>query len=279
MKLRLTHFLTTIGAAIISATTLNSAPTVAIYDIENPVSETGITADSLSGLLSIGNPSRPLTHFDIIQSLQSAVSDAEVKAVVLDVDSSGLSLAQIQEIRDHLLSIRSAGKDVWLYTEYLSTTTALLGSAANHMTLMPAGNVMLTGLYGENMYFKKLLDKVGVKVEVIHIGDFKSAGETFYRDCPSEYAAKQQAALLDSLFEQITSLIAEGRGISSEKMKAIIDRGLITPQQALEFKLVDHLDYRTDFIAKIRALRSMVFSTSSRLCSTLVVKTNLTPPT
>ena len=253
MKLRLTHFLTTsIGAAIISATTLNSAPTVAIYDIENPVSETGISSDSLSGLLSIGNPSRPLTHFDIIQSLQSAASDTEVKAVVLDVDSSGLSLAQIQEIRDHLLSIRSAGKDVWLYTEYLSTTTALLGSAANHMTLMPAGNVMLTGLYGENMYFKKLLDKVGVKVEVIHIGDFKSAGETFYRDCPSEYAAKQQAALLDSLFEQITSQIAEGRGISSEKMKAIIDRGLITPQQALEFKLVDHLDYRTDFIAKIR---------------------------
>jgi protease-4 len=254
MKNRLTSYLTTsIGAIMLSSSNLTSAPIVAIYDIESPVSETGQSSDSLSGLLSMGDPSRPLTHFDIIRSLQSAAIDDEVKAVVLDVDSSGLSLAQTQEIRDHLLSIRSAGKDVWLYTEYLSTTTALLGSAANHMTLMPAGNVMLTGLYGENMYFKKLLDKVGVKVEVIHIGDFKSAGETFYRDSPSDHAAEQQAILLDSLFEQIISQIAEGRGISVEQMKEIIDLGHISPQQALAFKLVDHLDYRTDFIAKIRA--------------------------
>jgi len=254
MNNRFTTYLTTcIGATILSSSSLTSAPIVAIYDIEKPLRETGQSSDDLASLLNMGGPSRPLTHFDIIQSLQSAASDDEVQAVVLDVDSSGLSLAQTQEIRDLLLKIRSAGKDVWLYTEYLSTTTALLGSAANHMTLMPAGNVMLTGLYGENMYFKKLLDKVGVKVEVIHIGDFKSAGETFYRDSPSDYAAKQQAVLLDSLFEQIINQIAEGRGISVEKMKEIVDRGLITPQQALEFNLVDHLDYRTDFIAKIRA--------------------------
>ena len=240
---RIIHFLTTsIGVAMLGSTALNAAPKVAVYDIENPVSETGSTPDSLSGLLSLGNSSRPLTHFDIIQSLQSAANDEDVKAVVLDVDSSAISLAQIQEIRDHLLSIRAAGKDVWLYTEYLSTTTALLGSAANHMTLMPTGNVMLTGLYGENMYFKKLLDKMGIQVEVIHIGDFKSAGETFYRNSPSEYAAKQQESLLDSIFEQITSQIAEGRGISADKMKQIIDLGIIAPQQALDFDLVDHLE-------------------------------------
>lgn len=241
---------TVVATTLLSSGLLLAAPTVAVYDINAPISESGKVS---GGLLDLGTPSRPLTHFDIVRSLKSAVSDSDVKAVVLDVDSSSLSLAQVQEIRDHLLAMRQADKDVWLYTESLSTTTALLGSAANHMTLMPAGNVMLTGLYGESMYFKKLLDKVGVKVEVIHIGDFKSAGETFYRNSPSEYAAKQQSILQDSLFEQIKNQIALGRGISADQMSKIIDQGLITPQQALDFKLVDHLDYRTDFIKKIRA--------------------------
>ena len=238
------------GALALSCSSLIAVPTVAVYDLDKPLSESGI---STASLLDLSAPARPLTHFDIVRSLEKAATDMELKAVVLDVDNSNLSLAQIQEIRDHLLTLRKADKDVWLYTERLSTTTALLGSAANHMTLMPVGNVMLNGLYAENMYFKSLLDKVGVKVEVIHIGDFKSAGETFYRDSPSKYAAEQQDQLLDSLFDQITQQIATGRGLSQLDVKNVIDKGSLTAQEALDAKLVDHLEYRTDFINKIRA--------------------------
>lgn len=245
---RLIHSVLT-ASILTTATSLLAAPTVAVYDLESPITESGQISASI---LNIGNVSRPWTHFDIIESLNAAIKDAEVKAVVLDVDASSFSLAQVQEIRSLLLQLREKKKDVWLYTEYLTTTTALLGSAANHMTLMPEGNVMLSGLYGESMYFKNLLDKVGVKVEVIHIGDFKSAGETYYRTGPSEYAEKQNKELLDSIYEQITSMIAEGRGLSKEKMSEVINKGLISPKQALEYKLVDHLDYRTDFIKKVR---------------------------
>ncbi|MFD2160703.1 signal peptide peptidase SppA [Rubritalea tangerina] len=242
------------NTALISAlicSPLLAAPTVAVYDLDAPVTESGTQA---SNPFLLDSPERPLTHFDIIRSLNQALTDDEVPAVVLDIDGAQLSLAQAQEIRALLQQLRAANKDVWVYTEYLTPISALIGSAANHMTLMPAGDVQLQGLYGESLYFKNLLDKVGVKVEVVHIGDFKSAGETFYRESPSEYAKKQEDALLDSVFSQIVEQISEGRKIPPAKMKEIIDLGSITPQQALEFKLVDHLEYRTNFINNLREL-------------------------
>lgn len=223
---------------------------VAVYDLEGNISESG---QSSAGLLNFGGSSdRPLTHFDIVRSLQAAAKDENVKGVVLDLGGAAINLAQLQEMRRCLLAIREAGKDVWFYTESLSNGTALIGSAANHFTLLPEGNVSLTGMYSESMYFKGLLDKLGVKVEVIHIGDFKSAGETFYRTGPSEYAAKQENILLDSIFEQIIQQISEGRKMKPEALRSIIDKALITPEQAKEAGLVDALQYRTDFIATLR---------------------------
>ena len=223
---------------------------IAVYDLEGVISESGQPQGSVFDLSSSGN--RPLTHFDLIRSLAAAASDEQVKGVVLDLGNAGLNYAQIQEIRRHLLAIRATGKDVWYYTEQLTNGSAIIGSAANHFTLLPEGNVSLSGIYSESLYFKELLDKVGLKVDVIHIGDFKSAGETLYRTAPSDYAQKQENAIFDSIFEQILSNISKGRKISSENLRSLIDQGILTPDQALEAGLVDHLHYRTDFITKVR---------------------------
>ncbi len=252
MKKQLLNYFAAPIVASLTTTLLSSsvlADTVAIYDLEGTISEGGQQSVSI---LDLGSAGKNYTHFDIVESLNAAITDDDVKAVVLDVDSAGMSLAQVQELRRLLLKVREADKDVWIYTQALSIQTALLGSAANHMTLLPEGNVMLTGLYSENMYFKNMLDKVGVKVEVVHIGDFKSAGETFYRNEPSEYAQKQSDILMDSMYEQIIAQIAKGRNLTPQQVKAIMDKGLITPEQALEAKLIDHLEYRTDFIEIVR---------------------------
>jgi len=223
---------------------------IAVYDIEGSVTESG---KSSGGLLGISADSRrPLTHFDLVRSMKAAANDENVKGVVLDLGGAGISLAQLQEIHRCLKAIRAAGKDVWFYTENLSNGTAIIGSAANHFTLLPEGNVSLTGMYSESMYFKGLLDKLGVQVEVIHIGAFKSAGETFYRTGPSEYAQKQSDILFDSIYQQIVQQISEGRKIAPETLRGLIDQGLITPKDAKEANLVDALQYRTDFVATIR---------------------------
>ena len=184
--------------------------TVAIYDLEGVLSESGRPEASLFGSLGMES-NRPLTLFDLTRSLEKAAADPNVSAVVLDADDAGLGLAQIEEIHRRLGAIRKAGKDVWLYSDSLSNATALLGSAANHFTLMPEGDVSFSGLYAESMYFKGLLDKAGIVADVIHIGDFKSFGEEYYRTGPSDFAKQQQEELIGGIFDQIVGKVAEGR--------------------------------------------------------------------
>lgn len=195
--------------------------------------------------------SRPLTMLDLTSSLGKAAVDDALKAVVLDVDGAGLDFAQIQEIRRQLATLREAGKDVWMYTEHLSNGTALLGSVANHFALMPEADCSFHGINAESMYFKGLLDKIGVRAEVIHIGDFKSFGETFYRTGPSEEAKRQEEQLIDSIFNQVVKDVAEGRKLEPANVRTIIDDGSLNARRMVDAGIADHLMFRTDFVKKL----------------------------
>ncbi len=215
---------------------------VAVYDIEGLISESGLNQGGL-----FGPPERPLTHYDIVQSLTKAADDEKVAAVVIDFGGAGLKLAQIQEIARCLQTLRAAEKDVWVYTEQLSNGMALLGAPANHFTLMPEANVTFTGLHSESLYFKGMLDKMGMQVDVIHIGDFKSAGESLYRTEPSEYSLQQNTAMLDSLYQQLIQQVAGHRQLTTEQVENFINHNNPTAQLAKELGLVDQLMYRTSF--------------------------------
>jgi protease IV len=225
-------------------------PVVAIYDVEEMITESGQAETSMFDLGM--DAARPLTLFDITRSLEMAASDPKVKAVVLDVDGAGLDFAQIQELRRRLLAVRGAGKDVWMYTEALSNGTALLGSAANHFTLMPEADCSFHGIHAESMYLKGLLDKAGVRAEVIHIGDFKSFGETFYRTGPSDEARRQEEKLVDDIYQQLAADVATGRGMDAARVKAIIDDGSLDAMDMGTNGMADHLLHRTDFVNRIR---------------------------
>lgn len=219
-------------------------PVIAVYDLQGSISESGQKAASLFDL----DASRPLTLFDLTKSLGRARTDAAVKAVVLDVDGVQFDFSQLQELRNHLLALREAGKDVWMYSENLSNGTALLGSAANHFTLMQEADCTFSGIYAESMYYKGLLDKLGVRADVIHIGDFKSFGENYYRTEPSDYAKQQQDKLIDSIFEQLVDGVASGRKLPPEKVRALIDDGTLTAARVVEAGLADHVLHRTEFV-------------------------------
>ncbi|BCU76767.1 signal peptide peptidase SppA [Luteolibacter sp. LG18] len=241
-----------LAASFLTATAAEEKkPIVAIYDLNDPVTESGTPEPSLFGGLNM-DASRPLTTFDISRSLEKAATDPNVKAVVLDVAGSGLGLDQIQELRRRLLAIRAAGKDVWIYSEQLGNGTAILGSAANHFALMPEADCEFSGIHAESMYFKGLLDKLGVQADVIHIGDFKSFGENYYRTGPSDPAKQQEEKLIDSIYNAIVRDVATGRKIPEAKVKELIDRGTLTAEEAKKEGLADDLLYRTTFNAKVR---------------------------
>jgi len=225
-------------------------PIIAVYDLEGLISESGGSKPSMLDFPK--DVSRPLTMLDLTQSLEEAVDDPAVKAVVVNADGATFNFSQIQEIRRLLMELRDADKDVWLYSEHLTNGMALLGSAANHFTLMPESDCEFHGINAESMYFKGMLDKVGVRAEVIHIGDFKSYGETFYRTGPSDEAKQQEEKLIDSIFNQVVQGVAEGRKLEPAKVRALIDDSNLNAKKALEAGLVDHLMFRTELVKKLR---------------------------
>jgi len=222
-------------------------PLIAVYELAGKLVEGGQHKQSLLDM----DASRPLTLFDLTRSLGRALTDSAVKAVLLDADDAELDFAQIQEIRSHLLALREAGKDVWLYSEHLTNGIALLGSAANHFALMPEADCGFNGIYAESMYYKGLLDKLGVQADVIHIGDFKSYGEAYYRSGPSSYAKQQQETLITSIFEQLVAQVASGRKLPPDKVRGLIDNGALTAAEVVSAGLADELLYRTELVERL----------------------------
>jgi len=225
-------------------------PIIAVYDLDGVVTESGQSRGSM-----LDNPldaAPPLTMLDVSRSLGKAAADPAVKAVVMAADEAELDLSQAQEIRNQLMAMRAAGKDVWMYSEHLTNRTALIGSAANHFALMPEADCEFHGIQAESMYFKNLLEKIGVRAEVIHIGDFKSYGETFNRTGPSDEAMRQVDQLIDSVFDQLVAQVAAGRKLAPEKVRSLIDDGTLNAKQMVEAGIADELSYRTGFVKKLR---------------------------
>jgi len=123
----------------------------------------------------------------------------------------------------------------------------MLASAASQVVMLPTGQLALMGLYGEGLYFKNLLDKFGCQADIIHCGDYKSAGEPFYLTGPSKAAQEQENRIFDSIYEQMIACIAESRKLSESDVKGLIDRGILHASEAKEAKLIDHVMYREDF--------------------------------
>lgn len=227
------------------------APVVAVYDLEGVVSESGIShTNLLTGVEMDGK--RPMTFLDVCRSMEAASRDPRLAGVVLELDGASLDLSQIQELRRRLLAIRQAGKPVWMYAESFRTGTALIGTTASRFTLMPEADCQLDGLWLESMYFKQLLDRIGVRAEVIHVGDYKSFGETLYRSGPSEAARKQDESLVNEVFEQLVSDLAQTRSLPPQRVLQCIDLGSQRPQQVVDAGLADGLASRTEFTRALR---------------------------
>ena len=218
---------------------------IAVYDLNGAIVESSSASLDLGSLVS--GPGG-VQMFDLVNAMRSAVKDEKLKALVFDIDQGGVGLSQLQELSYHFEKIRAAGKDIWLFTESLGNMQAILGSAASEIVLMPEGDVSVSGLYSEQMYYKELMDRVGVKANVIHIGDFKSAGESYYLNAPSDAARKQTRALMQSQFDQLVGAIVKGRKLDPVAVRGIVDEGFMTPEEAMEAGLVDRLMYRTDFV-------------------------------
>jgi protease-4 len=194
---------------------------------------------------------RPRSLKDLLQRLKKARDDSDVVAVALTIEEPEMGWAQMQELREAILGLRAADKEVYCHVESVSNGMYMLASAATRLSIVPTGEIDLMGLYGESAYIKKLLDKIHVEADFEHIGAYKSAAEPLTREGPSEPAKEEMNWLIDDLFTQIVDGVAKNRDLSPDRVKALIDEGPFSAERALKAKLIDAVEYRGDFLKEI----------------------------
>lgn len=190
----------------------------------------------------------------LLERLAEARDDDAVKALALTYDGMSMGFAQLQEVRQALLKFKAVDKRVFVHADSLSTGTYALLSAASDLSVVPTSDVWLIGLYAEQPYAKGLLDKIGVQPDILQLEDYKSAAELFNRTGPSEAAEANMNWLLDGIHEDLIKMIAESRGLSTERVRALIDDGPYTAERALEVGLIDKVQYREDFVAELKGI-------------------------
>ncbi len=223
------------GAKAKAKATRMAAPQIAVFNLSSVMMEKPPE-------IAFGFDIEPRgTLHDLLRRLGKAGKDPSVKAVVLTFDDPSIGWAQMQELRNALLALRKANKDVQCYLEEVSGGIYALASAGSRICVAPAGQIDLVGLHVESAYFKGLLDKIRVEADIEHMGAYKGAGEPFTQTGPSPEAQEMLQWIVKDLFEQWVEDIAQGRRLPAERVRALIDDGPFFAKAALDAELVDEV--------------------------------------
>ncbi len=190
---------------------------------------------------------------DIINAIESAKADNDIKGISILNGNSELGMAQYKALRDALEDFKKSGKFVMAYANAYSQKEYYLNSVANTIYINPVGDFDFKGLSAELMFFKDLQEKSGVKMEVIRHGKYKSAVEPFLDNKMSDANREQTMSLLNSVWSSILTDISKSRTLSVAKLNEIAN-GLLarTPEMAKAEKLVDVIAYEDEYHNAIR---------------------------
>jgi len=189
---------------------------------------------------------------DLTDRLERASTDDDVKAVILTYDGMSLGFGQLEELRQAIGRVKAAGKKVYVHGEVMTTFPYALLCAGDHLSLAPESSLWLMGLYGEDLYIKGLLDKIGIEADMMHVGDYKSAGELFTRTGPSAEAAENINWIFDSYYDSLVGMIATSRDKTPEAVRKLIDQGPYLADEALRAGLIDAIETREAFVRRVR---------------------------
>ncbi|MFD1786857.1 signal peptide peptidase SppA [Sphingomonas floccifaciens] len=182
-----------------------------VLDLDGRLVEQPTEVDPLAGLGG-GGVLREARARDVIRALDSARGDARVKAVVLDLDRfTGGYPATIADVAAAVGRVRASGKPVLAYATGYTDASYLIAANASEVWMNPLGGTLLMGPGGSQLYYKGLIDKLGVNVHVYRVGQFKSAVEPYILTGQSEPARAASEALYGSLLEQWRQNVAKAR--------------------------------------------------------------------
>lgn len=224
------------------------------YNIPERTTENNLT-DMLMGLDKNSDMSG---MNDIIANIDEAKNDPNISGIFLELSSIGSSPANIEELRNHLVSFRESGKFVISYADNMGQNAYYLATAGDEIYINPDGGLDIHGMASQIMFYKNLLDKLDIEMQIIRgpNNKFKSAVEPYFLDKMSDANREQMTKLLNTIWFKIVSDINTTRGISIQRINELADNLSLTfdPNIALEEHFVDGLAYRDEIIAKIKNL-------------------------
>ncbi|MGL6338745.1 MAG: S49 family peptidase, partial [Waterburya sp.] len=207
------------------------------------------------------NEQEIITLRRVLQSIEKATKDDRIVALLLD-GRKGDTLngyATLAEVRSALKKFQAAGKKIIAYDVTLSEKEYYLASLADEIIVNPMGVMEFNGLSSKQMFFKGALEKYGVGVQVIRVGDYKSAVEPYIRSDLSPANREQTKALLTDVWGQFLATIADSRNLNTDELQKIVDeQGYLEPQDATKIGLIDQIGYYDNVAADLRKLTGEV---------------------
>lgn len=192
----------------------------------------------------------------ITSAIETAKNSPEIKGIYIEAGALAASPAALQEIRNALTDFKESGKFIAAYADNYTQGTYYLCSVADHVMLNPQGNIAWTGMNAETMFYKDLLDKLGIEMQIFKVGTYKSAVEPFTTTQMSEANREQTKAYLQSIWTQIVNGISESRNIPADSLNAYANNLLAyaSPETFTANNMVDTLIYRNDAILYVNNL-------------------------
>ncbi len=190
---------------------------------------------------------------DITARIAAAKTDDKIKGIYLNPTYVNTGMASLKAIRDALVDFKTSGKFVVAHSDYYTQKAYYLASVADKVYLNPEGTLEFKGLASSVTFMKEALDKLGIDMQVVKVGTYKSAVEPFILNEMSAANREQITSYLNSLYDSFLQHIAEGRNIPTDSLRHIADHYLVrNATAALEHRFIDGKKYKDEFIAEVK---------------------------
>lgn len=197
----------------------------------------------------------PVGLDDIINCIDKATLDPKIKGISLEVSTISAGMGTLQEIYNALTRFKESGKFIYAYGDYYSQKGYYLSTVADQIFINKLGNIDFKGMALKTMFFKGLLEKLEIDVQVVRHGEFKSAVEPFILDKMSAANREQMTVLAQDIWNVIVSQISQSRGISVDSLQLIANQLLCENAAAcLQFDMVDSISYYSSYENSLRSL-------------------------
>lgn len=211
---------------------------------------------NLSGTISEQGSENPLSMFtgdnslnsglnDILSAIKKAKTNDDIKGIYIEAGALMTNYATLQEIRNALADFRKSGKWIVAYGDFYTQGAYYVASVANKVYINPKGAIDWHGIGAQTMFYKDFMAKFGVKWEVVKVGTFKSATETFTEEKMSDANRLQTQTFIDGTWRNVCDAVSKSRGISVDSLNSYADSylALQATETLVKAKMVDGMMY------------------------------------